>query len=198
MALSRREFIGGLTVTFASALARRLSAEAADPEFPEGAKVEVSPRSKSKDRLGRVEAQFKVWVPYAQKQGRYGRVVDYVFEALDAESGDVLVKRKTLQDFYTCSEKKAMEEGGRCKFAVADLPAGKSVKFRVTPRNAAGKGGRSLVSDSGFRPAKTCDEAHDYEEIPFVFTCCRGIVRDGRERRSGGRGAVQLREVDMS
>ena len=123
-----------------------IAAQAPAPEFPEGAKVEVSPRPKSKDRLGRVEAQFKVWVPYAQKQGRYGRVVDYVFEALDAESGDVLVKRKTLQDFYTCSEKKAMEEGGRCKFAVADLPAGKSVKFRVTPRNAAGKGGRSLVS----------------------------------------------------
>ena len=80
MALSRREFIGGLAVTFVSALARRLSAEAAAPEFPEGAKVEVSPRSKS--------------------------------------------------------------------FAVADLPAGKSVKFRVTPRNAAGKGGRSLVSEA--------------------------------------------------
>ena len=131
-----------------------IAAQAPAPEFPEGAKVEVSPRPKSKDRLGRVEAQFKVWVPYAQKQGRYGRVVDYVFEALDAESGDVLVKRKTLQDFYTCSEKKAMEEGGRCKFAVADLPAGKSVKFRVTPRNAAGKGGRSLVSGAFTVPAR--------------------------------------------
>ena len=130
-----------------------IAAQAPAPEFPEGAKVEVSPRPKSKDRLGRVEAQFKVWVPYAQKQGRYGRVVDYVFEALDAESGDVLVKRKTLQDFYTCSEKKAMEEGGRCKFAVADLPAGKPVKFRVTPRNAAGKGGRSLVSKAFTVPA---------------------------------------------
>ena len=128
MALSRREFIGGLAVTFASALARRLSAQAAAPEFPEGAKVEVSLRPKSKER--------------------YGRVVDYVFEALDAESGDVLVRRKTLQDFYTCSEKQAMTEGGRCKFAVADLPAGKAVKFRVTPRNAAGKGGRSLTSDA--------------------------------------------------
>ena len=124
-----------------------IAAQAPAPEFPEGAKVEVSPRPKSKDRLGRVEAQFKVWVPYAQKQGRYGRVVDYLFEALDAVSGKVLLKRKTLQDFYTCSEKKAMEEGGRCKFAVADLPAGASVKFRVTPRNAAGKGGRSLVSE---------------------------------------------------
>ena len=60
----------------------------------------------------------------------------------------MIVKRKTLQDFYTCSEKKAMAEGGRCKFAVADLPAGKTVKFRVTPRNAAGKGGRSLTSDA--------------------------------------------------
>ena len=115
MALSRREFIGGLAVTFASALARRLSAQAPAPEFPEGV---------------------------------------YVFEALDAESGDVLVKRKTLQDFYTCSEKKAMEEGGRCKFAVADLPAGKSIKFRVTPRNAAGKGGRSLVSEAFRVPAR--------------------------------------------
>ena len=124
-----------------------IAAQAPAPEFPEGAKVEVSPRPKSKDRLGRVEAQVKVWVPYAQKQGRYGRVVDYLFEALDAVSGKVLLKRKTLQDFYTCSEKKAMEEGGRCKFAVADLPAGASVKFRVTPRNAAGKGGRSLVSE---------------------------------------------------
>ena len=131
-----------------------IAAQAPAPEFPEGAKVEVSLRPKSKDRLGRVEAQFKVWVPYAQKQGRFGRVVDYVFEALDAESGDVLVKRKTLQDFYTCSEKKAMEEGGRCKFAVADLPAGKSVKFRVTPRNAAGKGGRSLVSEAFRVPAR--------------------------------------------
>ena len=124
-----------------------IAAQAPAPEFPEGAKVEVSPRPKSKDRLGRVEAQVKVWVPYAQKQGRYGRVVDYLFEALDAASGKVLLKRKTLQDFYTCSEKKAMEEGGRCKFAFADLPPGASVKFRVTPRNAAGKGGRSLVSE---------------------------------------------------
>lgn len=131
-----------------------IAAQAPAPEFPEGAKVEVSPRPKSKDRLGRVEAQFKVWVPYAQKAGRYGRVVDYLFEALDAASDKVLLKRKTLQDFYTCSEKKAMEEGGRCKFAVADLPAGARVKFRVTPRNAAGKCGQSLVSKAFTVPAR--------------------------------------------
>ena len=124
-----------------------IAEQAPAPEFPEGAKVDVAFRPQSKDRLGRKEAQFKVRVPYARKTGRYGRVVEYVFEALDAETGDVLAKRKTLQDFYTCSEKQAMTEGGRCKFAVADLPAGKAVKFRVTPRNAAGKGGRSLTSD---------------------------------------------------
>ena len=123
-----------------------IAAQAPAPEFPEGAKVEVALRPKAKDRLGKVEAQVKVWTPYAQKKGRYGRVVDYLFEALDAASGKVLLSRKTLQDYYTSPEAQAKKYGGRCKFAVADLPAGANVAFRVTPRNAAGKGGRSLVS----------------------------------------------------
>ena len=125
-----------------------IAASAPAPEFPADAKVEVTLQPKAKDRMGREEAQAKVWVPYAQKNGRYGRVMEYLFEVLDAKTGRVLRSRKTLQDFYTCSEKKAMEEGGRCKFAVADLPAGgRGVRFRVTPLNAAGKGGRSLTSD---------------------------------------------------
>ena len=123
-----------------------IAAQAPAPEFPEGAKVEAALRPKAKDRLGRTEAQVKVWTPYAQKRGRYGRVVDYLFEAVDAASGKVLLSRQTLQDYYTSPEAQAKKYGGRCKFAVADLPAGASVQFRVTPRNAAGKGGRSLVS----------------------------------------------------
>ena len=138
-----------------------IAEQAPAPEFPEGAKVGVAFRPQAKDRLGRKEAQYKVWVPYARKTGRYGRVVEYLFEAFDAESGDVIVRRKTLQDFYTCSEKKAMEEGGRCKFAVADLPAGKAVKFRVTPRNAAGKGGRSLTSAAQERVPSVAVAAQD-------------------------------------
>ena len=108
--------------------------------------MEAALRPKAKDRLGRTEAQVKVWTPYAQKKGRYGRVVEYLFEALDAASGKVLFSRQTLQDYYTGPEAQAKKYGSRCKFAIADLPAGASVKFRVTPRNAAGKGGRSLVS----------------------------------------------------
>lgn len=124
-----------------------IAEQAPAPEFPDGAKVTVMLQPKAHDRLGKIEAQFKVVVPYAQKVGRYGRVIDYKFEALDAESGKVLITRRTLQDYYTCSETMAMQEGGRCKFAVADLPSGKGVCFRVTPRNAVGKAGRSLVSD---------------------------------------------------
>ena len=123
-----------------------IAAQAPAPEFPEGAKVEAALRPKARDRLGRIEAQVKVWTPYAKKKGRYGRVVDYLFEVLDAASGKVLLSRQTLQDYYTGPEAQAKKYGGRCKFAVADLPAGASVQFRVTPRNAAGKGGRSLVS----------------------------------------------------
>ena len=124
-----------------------IAAQAPAPEFPAGAKVEVTLQRKAQDRLGRTEAQVRVKTPYAETKGRYGRVVEYLFEALDAASGQVLLSRRTLQDFYTWPEQKARTSGGRCKFAVADLPAGARVRFRVTPCNAAGKGGRSLASE---------------------------------------------------
>ena len=88
-----------------------IAAQAPAPEFPEGAKVEAALRPKAKDRLGRIEAQVKVWTPYAKKKGRYGRVVDYLFEAVDAASGKVLLSRQTLQDYFPRDAAQRRREG---------------------------------------------------------------------------------------
>ena len=114
------------------------------PEFPAGAKVSVV-RAMGKDRKGRQEMQYKVKVPYAQKTGRCGRVIEYRFDAIDAATGKVLVSRVALQDRYGLSENQAAKCQGRCAFAVAEFPEGAKVAFRVTPLNAAGRGGRSIT-----------------------------------------------------
>ncbi len=120
-----------------------IASSASVPEFPADAAVSVV-RAKGKDRSGREEEQYKVRVPYARKTDRHGRVVEYRFEVLDGSSGVVLLSRIALQDLYGLPESQASKRGGRCAFAVSELPSNVELIFRVTPLNAYGRGGRPI------------------------------------------------------
>lgn len=119
-------------------------AEAAPaPEFPPDVKVSVI-YAKGKDRSGREEMQYKIKVPYADKTGRNGRVVEYRFDVVDEATGKVLATKTALQDRYGLSEEQASKCAGRCVFGESELPSGAKLVFRATPLNAFGRGGKSI------------------------------------------------------
>ena len=124
----------------------RIANAAKAPAFPEGAKVDIS-KIAGKRRPDRVaEEQIRVRVPTALGDGPYARTIFYRFAALDAATGAKLLEKSILQDWLTCSERRAATRGARCSFVASEFPAGAKVKFSVTPFNAADLAGRPILS----------------------------------------------------
>ena len=115
------------------------------PQFPAGAKVEVSEREgrRMPDRVK--EPQVHITVPVAIGDGPYARAFYYRVEALDA-ADKVVLERKVAQEHTAYAEARTCQTKGWCAFAKDELPKGVALRFRVYPQNTSGKEGRPITS----------------------------------------------------
>jgi len=116
------------------------------PEFPAGAAVDVRMRDGKVYPLGESERQVRLSFPAAVGRGPCARAIEYLVTAEDADTGAVFATRRVLQDCYALSERRAVEHPGRCAFGTCELPRGATLRFKVTPLNAAGRVGRPIFS----------------------------------------------------
>lgn len=117
------------------------------PEFAPDAKVSVK-IADGTNAMGENERLLQVEVPQARPVGPYSRAIVNTFEVLDAATENVLLKADALQPGQSLPIEKSLGYPACCAFAAADLPSGRSFRVRVTPRNAAGKSGKPLVSEA--------------------------------------------------
>lgn len=122
-----------------------VAAGAAAPEFPPEATVKVRVRD-GRNAMGEPERQLYARVEQARAVSPHGRAIVNTFEVLDAETGAVLASADALQPGQGLPVEDGYRHPAECAFALDALPKDRRVQVRVTPRNAAGKGGRPLLS----------------------------------------------------
>ncbi|MBR4653439.1 MAG: metallophosphoesterase [Kiritimatiellae bacterium] len=121
--------------------------ESAGPEFAPDAKVEVvrcavTPKDIAGPALhGKPCVQVKIPHPRAPKPG--SRVYDFDVKML--VDGKCAIRRLVLANGYNVPEAMS-DRPSNCLFGVEEVPASGDVRFSVTPRNAFGVSGRTLVS----------------------------------------------------
>ena len=113
------------------------------PEFPAGAALTVSERD-GKDSMKRAERQIVLEFPSATAAGHKGRVERYFVEALPEEGGEPVLVRQVAQELYFHPVEK-IPQVQNYVLAANELPAGRKVKWRVTPVGVFGKKGKALT-----------------------------------------------------
>ena len=115
------------------------------PQFAAGAKISANFCSKGhalESAAHKGEPCIYVSFPRA-KTVKGCRVFDYLVEA-SAEGMDAPVVRKLIAAGFAYPEEDA-DIPGEALFSGSELPAGKSIRFAVTPRDCFGREGRPLV-----------------------------------------------------
>ncbi len=113
------------------------------PEFAAGAQVtaEYCPHGHELEGVGHQgEACVHLSFPRARTV-RGSRVFDYRVEAI--VEGGAAVVRPLIAAGFAYPEERA-DIPGECLFSTSEVPAGRSVRFTVTPRNCFGVAGRSI------------------------------------------------------
>ena len=139
----------GGPLDFAVRRARR-EAEGAVPQFAADAKVvaEFCPGGHALEGVGhRGEPCIHVSFPRARTVGG-SRVFDYTVEAA-AEGMESPVVRRIVAAGFAYPEECA-DIPGECLFSANELPAGRTIRLTVTPRDCFGLSGRPLASTFAF------------------------------------------------
>ena len=94
--------------------------------------------------MKRAERQIVLEFPSATAAGHKGRVERYFVEALPEEGGEPVLVRQVAQELYFHPVEK-IPPVQNCVLAANELPAGRKVKWRVTPVGVFGKKGKALT-----------------------------------------------------
>lgn len=119
--------------------------KAPGPEFPANAAVSVS-WGPGCNAMGEPERQLSVKVEQARAVAPHGRPIYNTFDVVEVQSGRVVASANALQAGQALPLEDATRPQAECVFPLDALPCGTNLLVRVTPRNAAGVGGRPCES----------------------------------------------------
>lgn len=126
--------------------AREESSEA--PQFEEGAKVKTFVKADGRDRKKNTVAQIWLRFPSVAAKGSAPRAWDFQVdvEVMDGDTPTVYASKKVFAKGCYLGEKKDLEMGSLCVYAMDELPSAVPFRFAIYPMNCFGKKGTPIYS----------------------------------------------------